>query len=85
MSAGLKGSGRQTRRCFASQHTYILVCMKVKLDTRHRDDAIKNLKQAVRGCEMPDPDVRVWGQDQVRGSPEPVSILGPAGKRSEYQ
>ena len=60
-----KGLGRQTRRCFANQHTYILVCMKVKLDTRRRDDAIKNLKQVARGCEMPDPDVRVWGQDQV--------------------
>ena len=62
---GVKRLGRQTERCFANRRTYILVCMKVKLNAQQRDDAIESLRQAVRTYGLPDPDVRVWGQDQV--------------------
>ena len=62
-----RGLGTEMRKCFENQHTYILVCMKVKLTEKQRCSATENLKRAVVECGLPEPDVRVWGQDQVLG------------------
>ena len=62
-----RGLGTETRRCFENRHTYILVCMKVKLTRQRRRSATENLTRVVTECGLPEPDVRVWGQDQVLG------------------
>ena len=55
----------EVKYCLENGHTYILVCMRTDLIPRNHRKAVENLKSAVRKCGMSDPDVRVWGQEQV--------------------
>ena len=81
----VKGLGRQTERCFANRRTYILVCMKVKLNAQQRDDAIGHLKQAGKNMRIARSRREGLGTGSGAGSPEHVSILGHTGKQSEHQ
>ena len=57
--------GTETRRCFESGYTYILVCMKIHLTPARQEQALENLKRAVEECGLPTPVVEVWGQDHI--------------------
>ena len=57
--------GTETRRCFENGYTYILVCMKTHLTPARQEQALENLKRAVKECGLPAPVVEVWGQDHI--------------------
>ena len=59
--------GSEVRRCFERNGTYILVCMKLRMTTRNKIDAIENLKKIFRECGISNPKVKVFDQEQIIG------------------
>ena len=52
-------------RCLENGYPYVLVCMKVRLDTKKRQDAIDHITDAFGVCGFNAPTIDVLGQDQV--------------------
>ena len=62
--------GSEVQRCFKLDGTYILVCMKVQLTSKQKTEAEDHLKKILRSCGIPNPKVKVWGQDKIIGAIE---------------
>ena len=57
--------GSEVRRCFERNGTYILVCMKLRMTTRNKTDAIENLKKIFGECDISNPKVKIFDQNQI--------------------
>ena len=70
--------GTETRRCFENGYTYILVCMKTHLTPARQEQALENLKRAVKECGLPAPVV----EDSDLSEPRPRLGASPERERS---